>query len=245
MIPKKVHYCWLSGDPFPALVENCIASWHKNLPDYEFILWDYAKIETIINPWLKECIGHKKYAFAADYIRLYALYTEGGIYLDSDVEVLKSFDDLLDQPSFIGTEISGDLEAAVIGSVSGTVWLKRCLDYYTNHHFIKKDGTLNTKPLPSIMGEILSREYNLDFNSSYIKKNDKISLVVYPSCFFSPKSLHSSKISITNQTYSIHHFDGSWIQKNNIYFIKYFIHSTIIFFLGKRLHNSIIQKLFR
>ena len=116
MIPKIIHYCWLSGEPYPVLVEKCINSWKKNLPEYDFVLWDANRVDTISNLWLKQAYENKKYAFAADYIRFYALYYYGGIYLDADVEVLKTFNDLLDQKQFLGEEAGGDIEAAVIGA---------------------------------------------------------------------------------------------------------------------------------
>lgn len=96
MIPKVIHYCWISGDPFPEKIQKCVDSWKRVLPDYEVVLWDYAKIHALNVRWCEEAIACKKYAFAADYIRFYALYNYGGIYLDSDVEVLKPFDDLLE-----------------------------------------------------------------------------------------------------------------------------------------------------
>ena len=128
MIPKLIHYCWLSGEHYPLLIENCIASWKKQLPDYEFILWDKNKIDISSNIWLQQAYENKKYAFAADYIRFYALYHYGGIYLDADVEVLRSFNPLLDRDGFIGEDASGDMEAAVIGVEKHSPWIKQCLD---------------------------------------------------------------------------------------------------------------------
>ena len=102
MIPKILHLCWLSGDAYPAKIAKCIDSWKRVLPDYDIILWDTKRFPLSQSQWVREAFEKKKYAFAADYIRFYALYTMGGIYLDSDVEVLKSFDDLLDLPYFMG-----------------------------------------------------------------------------------------------------------------------------------------------
>lgn len=98
MIPKKIHYCWLSNDAMPEKLQHCVESWKNNLPDYEIIKWDLKKFPLEKSIWVRQAYERKKYAFAADYIRLYALVTEGGIYLDSDVEVLKTFDDLLHLP---------------------------------------------------------------------------------------------------------------------------------------------------
>lgn len=116
MIPKRIHLCWLSGDPYPQKIQKCIDSWKVHLPDYEIMLWDLKRFDIAQVPWVEQAFRVKKYAFAADYIRLYALYNYGGIYLDSDVEVLKSFDPLLDLPYFVGAENAGTIEAAIIGA---------------------------------------------------------------------------------------------------------------------------------
>jgi len=116
MIPKIIHFCWLSNDEYPKKIKKCVASWRKKLPDYEFILWDTNKFDINSTLWTKQAYETKKYAFAADYIRLHAIYTYGGIYLDTDVEVLKRFDNLLNLPYFIGSQHDHLMEAAVIGA---------------------------------------------------------------------------------------------------------------------------------
>lgn len=98
MIPKIIHYCWLGDSEFPELVKKCIQSWKKKMPDWEFILWDKNCLKDLNSDWVNEAYSTKKYAFAADYIRLYAVNKFGGFYLDSDVEVLKNFAPLLDSP---------------------------------------------------------------------------------------------------------------------------------------------------
>lgn len=116
MIPKIIHLCWLSGDPYPPLIENCINSWKKHLPEYEIKIWSKSTFDINSIRWVKEAYQHKKYAFAADYIRFFALFNYGGIYLDADVEVLKSFNPLIEREYFIGEEAGGDVEAAVMGA---------------------------------------------------------------------------------------------------------------------------------
>ena len=106
MIPKIIHYTWFSNDPYPEMVEECIASWHKQMPEYEFRLWDMSSIIDIDSVFLREALQERKWAFAADFVRLYAIYHNGGIYLDTDVIVYKSFDPLLEQRAFIGRENS-------------------------------------------------------------------------------------------------------------------------------------------
>ncbi|MGN0201364.1 MAG: glycosyltransferase family 32 protein [Candidatus Cryptobacteroides sp.] len=106
MIPKIIHFCWISGDEFPEQIRMCIDSWKRYLPDYEIVLWDYEKVQALNVRWCEEAIAARKYAFVADYVRFYALHNYGGIYLDSDVEVLKPFDDLLNLKYFVGKEQS-------------------------------------------------------------------------------------------------------------------------------------------
>ena len=208
MIPKIVHLCWLSGDPYPQKIQKCLDSWKKFLPDYEIILWDSSK-------WVKQAFENRKFAFAADYIRFYALYNYGGIYLDSDVEVLRSFNDLLDLPYFMGSEKAQTPEAAIIGAEKGCDWIKQCLDYYDNRSFIKEDGSLDIRKLPEIMVEQINKHKPLrvlSINDSLnIRKLDMQSEVLeFNDAFFSPKLFDSREVEITPYTYAIHHYQNSW-----------------------------------
>lgn len=241
MIPKKIHYCWLSNDPLPELAKKCLASWKEKLPDYEIVLWDLNKFDINSIPWTKESFESKKYAFAADYIRLYALYKEGGIYLDSDVEVIKSFNNFLNCESFMGFETSGDIEAAIIGSQKGAHWLEECLKYYKERHFINpNNNSFDTKPLPIILEEYFKKNTlinNIDKNKINIINN----VIFYPAEYFSPKNFHTKEIYLTQNTVSIHLFDGSWLYKKSIYKLKNTIHNLIINLLGKNIHRKIIN----
>src|SRR5574344_2105661 len=157
MIPKIIHLCWLSGDKYPTKIAKCIASWTKHLPDYEIMLWDTKRFDLNSSNWVKQAFEAKKYAFAADYIWFYALYHYGGIYLDSDVEVLKSFNPLLDLPYFVGAEKAGTPEAAIMGAEKGLPWIRKCLDYYNDRNFIKDDGSYDIRKLPEIMVEQITQ----------------------------------------------------------------------------------------
>ena len=150
MIPKIIHYCWLSGDPYPPEIQRCLETWKEHFPGYEVWLWDTRRFDVNSTIWTKQAFEAKKYAFAADYIRLYALYNYGGIYLDSDVIVYKSFDELLRLPYFIGHDQIGGFEAAVIGAEKGCRWIKDVLDYYEGRQFVKNDGSLDIESLPVI-----------------------------------------------------------------------------------------------
>lgn len=215
MIPKIIHFCWLSGDPYPSKIARCLKSWRKTLPDYDIILWDTKRFDLNSSLWVRQAFEKKKYAFAADYIRYYALYHMGGIYLDSDVEVLKSFDDLLDLPYFIGAEKSQMPEAAIMGAEKGCDWVKLCLDYYQDRRFIKDDGRLDIMVAPDIMVRNISkvkpvRVLSIE-NSLNIRKLDmQKELLLFNDVFFSPKVFDSREVEITPYTYAIHHFQNSW-----------------------------------
>lgn len=215
MIPKKLHLCWLSGDAYPTKIAKCIDSWKRILPDYEIVLWDTKRFDLGKSLWVKQAFENKKYAFAADYIRFYALYHEGGIYLDSDVEVLKTFDDLLDLPYFIGAEKAGTPEAAIIGAEKGCDWVKKCLDYYDNRPFIKEDGSMDIRTLPEIMDEQIKklkpiRTLSLEESQRVRQLDFEKEVLVLNDAYFSPKVFDSRKVELTPFTYAIHHYQNSW-----------------------------------
>lgn len=225
MIPKIIHYCWLSGDPYPEIIERCIASWKKYLPDYQIVLWDTNKIDINSNLWLRQAYESKKYAFASDYVRFYALYNHGGIYLDSDVEVVKSFDDLLHRKYFLGEEITGDFEAAAVGAERGLDWVKDCLEYYSDRPFIKPDGQFDTTPVTLLVPKITAK-YNLE---------------IFPYDFFSANNYQTGKIMRTDNTYCVHHLVGKWFKRDLKYKTKMFVHKVLYFCLGIKGHNKFMR----
>ena len=215
MIPKIIHLCWLSGDPYPPKIAKCLDTWKKHLSDYQVVLWDTNRFDMSSSIWVRQAFEKKKYAFAADYIRFYALYNYGGIYLDSDVEVLKSFDDLLDLPYFMGAEKAQTPEAAIMGAEKRCDWIKACLDYYQDRPFINEDGSLNIQTLPAIMirqienikpVRVLSLEDSLIIRQLDMQKE----VLEFNDVFFSPKVFDSREVEITPYTYAIHHFQNSW-----------------------------------
>lgn len=216
MIPKIIHYCWLSNDPVPEELQRYMKSWKKYLPDYEFIKWDFSRFDINSSIWVKEAFENKKYAFAADYIRMYALYTMGGIYLDMDVEVLKPYDDLLNYNYFMCYENSEHKvpEVAAFGTCKGSEWVNKILQYYNNRHFVNDDGSLQMTPLPLVAKNVLSDNgvvfKEIQSAGDYSNINEK-ELAILPCDFFSPKSYTTGKLKITNNTYSIHRFSGSWL----------------------------------
>ena len=211
MIPKKLHLCWLSGDKFPEKIDYCVSTWKKKLPDYEIVLWDLNKVDLNKLPWVKAAYEHKKYSYACDYIRAYALYTEGGIYMDSDVEVIKRFDDLLDLPYFIGREKSGMIEPAIMGSEPGMQYMKDIVDHYDSKPFVMPDGSLDLRTLPDIATDVANSEYTMIEVSSpaQISANSD-ELCILPADYFSPKRNDNFKVEQTSNTYTIHHFTATW-----------------------------------
>ncbi|MEO8774206.1 MAG: glycosyltransferase [Gelidibacter sp.] len=217
MIPKIIHYCWLSGEEFPQDVKNNLASWREILPDYDFVLWDSERSEVVKCLWTEEALKNKKYAFASDLIRLYAVHTYGGIYLDCDVEVLKSFDNLLHLPYFIGFERNSFIEAAIFGSEKNALWISNIMEHYKNRAFVKEDGSFDIALLPVIMkAQIeLTRQFKImDTNEAQdatLLENNESLFWLFPFDYFSPKDIETGKISATTNTYTIHHFASSWL----------------------------------
>jgi len=220
MIQKKIHYTWFSGDPFPDIIQKCIDSWHKYMPDYEYVLWDYNKIKDIDSIWLKECLQEKKWAFAADFVRLYAVYHYGGIYLDTDVEVYKPLDQFLNDKVFIGREgayytllerdINVFLTSHCFGSEAGHPFIKQCLDYYSGRHFIKCDSDnipkhlrLDMLMMPYIQSEIAKEYgYNPSLKANHLQRLQQ-DIVVYPSSVF-------GALSKNKDCFICHLANGSW-----------------------------------
>lgn len=231
MIPKKIHYCWLSNDPFPEKIQMCMASWKKVMPDYELKLWNTHNFDIDASvPYVKEAFAQRKWAFVADYIRLYALYTEGGIYLDSDVKVLKRFDGFLHHPFFTSMEyhpfmierdhsladidkeghriadkyISGiELQAAVMGAEKGSPFVKQVLEWYEDKHFIKPDGSMGLDVIaPQIYARIAE-----DYGFRYKDMDQELTggLMVYRSEIFAGNRREATPIS-----YAIHYCENSW-----------------------------------
>ncbi len=241
MIPKIVHLCWLSGDPYPDLIARCLASRSLHLPDYKVMLWNRQTFDVDGTPWVAEAVARKKYAFAADYIRLHALHAHGGIYLDADAEVLRSFDELLEQYSFMGYETGGDLEPAVIGSHPKAAWVGHCLAHYKGRHFISPDGSLDLRPLPLIIGDTLRTHYALPNSPVYGRVwMEDAQLMLFDASYFSPKNIHSGALELSPHTFAVHHFDGQWVETNWRHRLKMRAHRLLLATVGASNHRKIV-----
>lgn len=207
MIPKIVHYCWFGRGAMPELAQRCIESWHKYLPDYEYKLWNEDNFNLHLNSYVEEAYQANKFAFVTDYVRLYALFTEGGIYMDTDVEVLKPFDDLLSLPGFTGYEGSKYLPpvTGIMASEAGNLWVKEQLDSYIDAHFINSDGTLDTKTNTTRISEIMRKGGFVQDGKKQVYKD----MHIFPVDYFCPRQT-TGELLFTENTYCDHHFMGSW-----------------------------------
>lgn len=243
MIPKLIHYCWFGRGQMPELALKCIESWHKYLPGYTMKLWNEDSFDINSVPYVKEAYEARKFAFVTDYIRLYALYHEGGIYMDTDVEVLKPLDDLLDLPAFSGYESNkfSNFPTGLMASAAGGVWVKEQLDYYTDRHFLLPDGSLDMTTNTVTISRIM-KENGFELTGEYqVYKND---MHCFPSDYFCPMT-STRVLKLTKNSYCIHHFAGSWHTPTLKQKIKKFVFGKIV---GAKLTDKLIQqkrKLFR
>ena len=212
MIPKIIHYCWFGGNPLPELAQKCVASWRKYCPEYELMLWNETTFDVNIVPFTSQVAKVKKWGFIVDYIRAYVVYRYGGIYLDTDVELLKLFsDDMLQNICFSGFEDEIFINPGnIFAGEKGCAIAKEVMDFYASYNFIKEDGELNLTPSPRIFTDILLK-YGLKQNNSYQKFS---MFTAYPTEYFCPKNFRTGLLEITENTYSIHHYDGSWFSEN-------------------------------
>lgn len=227
MIPKKIHYCWFGKNPLPKLALKCIRSWKKYLPDYEIIEWNEDNFDVNICPYTKEAYQAKKYAFVSDYARFWILYNYGGIYFDTDVEVIKSLDKILVNGPFMACEENLPSALSSYPLIAPGLGLaieahhpiyKQIIEEYNQKHFLTKDGKKNETTVVYYITNI--------FIKNGLKQNSDIQkiqgITIYPPEYFCPKSYVDRKIRITPNTVCIHHYDGSWISKRRKFkdFIK-------------------------
>lgn len=205
MIPKKIHYCWFGGKPLPDDVKRYIETWKKYCPNYEIIEWNENNFDINSNTYVKEAYESKKWAFITDYVRLFVMYNYGGIYMDTDVELLKNLDNFLKHKAFSGFESSTDIPTGIMASEKDFPLFKEFLDYYNNRHFILDDGKLDMTTNVKIITNIC-KKYGFIKNNKYQEING---FALYPSEFFCPKD--STTLKLTDNTVAIHHFAGSWL----------------------------------
>jgi hypothetical protein len=206
MIPKIIHYCWFGRGRMPVLAVRCMDSWKKYLPGYELRLWNEDNFDVHSVPYVREAWESRKYAFVTDYVRLFAIYHCGGIYMDTDVEVLKNMDDLLHLPGFSGFESGTEVPTGIIACEQHNDWAKEQLFWYNGKHFLKADGKPDMTSNVQIISGIMAANGFLLKNSYQVYKN---CMHIFPKEYFCPKS-STGILTITPNTYCIHHFAASW-----------------------------------
>lgn len=222
MIPKVIHYCWFGRNPLPPMAKRCIDSWKRYLPDYEIKEWNEDNFDIEIAPYTREAYAAKKYAFVSDYARFWILYHYGGVYFDTDVEIIRPMDELIQRGAFMGCE-SEYIEPSMtdgtstrnlnvapglgLGARPNMEVYGRILEVYNNLHFLNEDNTLNLKTVVAYTTEILS-DYGLKYVDGIQQCGE---ITIYPKEYFCPKNYQTFEMNITPNTYTIHHYDGSWL----------------------------------
>lgn len=213
IIPKIIHYCWFGRGKKPDSVEYCVSTWKRFLPDYRIVEWneDNFPIADACD-YVKEAYQSKKWAFVADYVRLVALYEYGGFYFDTDVEVFKSFDDLLHHPAIFGFEVKDYVMTAVMGVRKHSPIIKDFMAEYEGRHFILEDGTLNTDMTNvKILTKMLKKK-GLQLNG---KLQNIEEAVIFPQGYFSPNDFRNIFLKYKPENYAYHHCFASWYRADS------------------------------
>lgn len=215
MIPKVIHYCWFGGKELPQKEKQCIQTWKEILPDYEIVRWDESNFDININNYVKEAYDSKKYAFVSDFARFHILYNYGGIYMDTDVKVLKRLDHFLENEAFLGFENNDMIAPGLIfGAKKENKIIEEIIEGYKNRRFILNDGKLNLTTVCEYTTNIL-KNYGLKSNN----KEQKVgNIKIYPTDYFCPLDYNTGKTQITVNTHTIHLYNASW--QNNSQKIK-------------------------
>lgn len=220
MIPKKIHYCWFGKNELPESAKKCIKSWKKYFPDYEIVQWDETNYNVNKNEYIRGAYNTKKYAFVSDYARFDVLYHYGGVYFDTDVEVVSPFDDILNVGSYMGCEIDGDGSENTsilvnpglgMAAPAGLELYKEILNYYDKQKFYDDNGNINTTTVVTRTTQILL-EKGLK-NKSGIQNVGKI--MIYPKEYFNPRNNNTGVLQRTDNTHSIHWYAQSWVSSSD------------------------------
>lgn len=210
-IPKKIHYCWFSGKEIPDYLKKCMESWHRFCPDYEIIRWDESNYDINKNLYMSQAYKTQKWGFVPDYARLDILYEHGGFYLDTDVELIKSLDELRNQGAFCGVEKWGNIN---MGGCSGAVphhpMIGKMLETRKNLVFCYPDGTLNMETCG-----VYETQPFLNLGMHTDNTTQRINgMTVFSSAYFHPYDYMSGEAVLTDRTISIHHFNGGWLDES-------------------------------
>lgn len=210
MIPKIIHYCWFGGKPLPKLATKCILSWKKHCPDYQIIEWNEDNFDIDCCPYVKEAYDSKKYAFVTDYVRLYVMYTYGGIYMDTDVEVIRSLDSFLHHEGFSGFESDHDVPTGIMAGEKGFPLFKDLLGYYSDRHFVDEYGNCDTTTNVVTITEALSEKGLIPNGKFQVIEG----FALYPRDYFCPFENTTGRMFDSPNTVTIHWFNKSWVPEH-------------------------------
>ena len=206
-IPKVIHYCWFGRGELPPLAKRCIKSWKKYCPDYEIVCWNEDNFDLTQNRYMHEAYEARKWAFVSDVARLIIIYNQGGIYLDTDVELIKPIDDLLENSGFMGFDEKGIVATGLgFGAEKGNEIIEAFLKDYEHISFVQPDGSFDLTPCPDRNTDALKR-LGMDTQNT---NQTFMGTVFLPKEYLCPMDYYTGKKTITKQTYSIHHFSASW-----------------------------------
>ena len=209
-IPKVIHYCWFGKGKMPKLAKKCIKSWKKYCPDYELVLHTEDNFDLTQNRYLNEAYKAGKWAFVSDYARLKIIYENGGIYLDTDVELIKSIDDLVKLNGFMGFDEKGIVATGLgFGAEKGNKIVSEFLKDYEGIPFVLSDGSYDLTPCPDRNTQALER-LGMDINNT---NQTFMDITFLPEEYLCPMDYYTGKKTITKNTYSIHHYSASWTSK--------------------------------
>lgn len=222
MIPKIIHYCWFGKKRKPKMVKDCLASWKKYLPDYLIVEWN-EKNANLSHPFVKEAYRQKKWAFVSDYVRLEIIEKFGGIYLDTDVMIVKNLDHFLEQECFLGAENSDFINAAIFGALPDNSFIKSCRKIYDSLQF-DKVSSLGQITIPRLITQNFRELYS--FKNDFSKLVTEGALKIYPCMYFYPlpyedrKNINNYKNYIKDETYVVHLWGSSWIEYSEFYYFR-------------------------
>lgn len=207
-IPKIIHYCWFGGKEKPTIVKKCIDSWKKHLIGYEIREWNESNFDISKVKFTRQAYDIGNYAFVSDYVRVYALYNYGGIYLDTDTEIFKSLNEFLTKESFWGFEEKNYVATSLIGAKRGNKLIGEFLEFYNNKSLIKEDASIDSFTNVVVVTKIV-KKMGIDLSGSYQEIEGVCT--VYPQEYFSPYDYINCYSKTTEKTYAIHHFYKSWL----------------------------------
>lgn len=212
MIPPVIHYCWFGGNEMQDLHKRCLESWHKFCPDYKIVEWNEGNCDISENLYAKQAYEKKKYGFVPDYFRLKIIYEHGGIYLDTDVELVNSLDDLRWNEAYCGMERPGVAALGLgFGAMANHPAIWKMLERYQTMRFVRDDGTLDETASP-IWQTMDLMNMGMRYGNCLQKA---AGMTIYPVEVLSPKNVGTRELNLTEYSYSIHHFDGAWIFGEN------------------------------